>query len=231
MTFFAHSQPLPLHDARCLAISRRLPYTTAHRRRPHFVTCQGHATVCGFPYASVRANSSCESARHTPVENAPSDSPRSAPSHGKRLPPLAARVPPRCREIPAPTPALICDIGSVNLARIGQDGPLTLLCGLMTRRRRGLPSLAYPLPIEPGSCDVFELVEETALMRHAIQMAVQCLFESLASVTDDQLGGLFRHPLVYKAPPNATRMWPPRWRPRATREWSANLTGNCPGAV
>jgi hypothetical protein len=51
------------------------------------------------------------------------------------------------------------------------------------------------LPIGPGSCNVFELVEETALMRHAIEMAVQCLFESWASFTDDQLGGLFRHPL------------------------------------
>src|SRR5262249_4799733 len=94
-----------------------------------------------------------------------------------------------------PPPNLALDIRRVNLARIGQDSLLTRLFGLTTWRRRGRPSLAYPLPIVQVIRNVFDLVEDAALMRHPIQMAVERLFEPLAPVTDDQLGGLFRHPL------------------------------------
>ena len=88
-------------------------------------------------------------------------------------------------------PNLALDIESVHLARIGQDGLLMFLFGLTTRWRRALPSRAL-LPLLQVIRNVFDLVEDTALMRHPIQMAIQRLFEPLASVTDDQLGGLFR---------------------------------------
>jgi hypothetical protein len=55
--------------------------------------------------------------------------------------------------------------------------------------------------------NVFDLVENTALMRHPREMAVQCLFEPRAPVTDDQLGGLFRHPFGIQGP----HQRPPGW--------------------
>ena len=68
------------------------------------------------------------------------------------------------------------------------------LTGLSVAKRRAFVNLH----VSEGS--VFDLVEDTALMRHPIQMALQRLFEPWAPVTDDQLGGLFRHPFGVQGP-------------------------------
>src|SRR5215471_715309 len=106
-----------------------------------------------------------------------------------------------------PRPNLACHICSVNLARIGQDGPLTFLFGLTIRWPRGLPCLNQPIPVSQVIRNVFDLVEDTALMRHPIQMAVQRLCEPRAPITHDQLGGLFRHPLGVQGPHERTPSW------------------------
>jgi hypothetical protein len=43
---------------------------------------------------------------------------------------------------------------------------------------------------------IFALMEETALMRHMPQRAVEGFFKPLGPIADDQLGGLFRDPDV-----------------------------------
>src|SRR5215475_12080411 len=83
-----------------------------------------------------------------------------------------------------PPPNLAVDIGRINLTRIGEDSPLPLLFGLTAWRRRALPTLAPAPPILQVIRNVFDLVKDTALMRHPIQMDIQRLFKPLAAVTD-----------------------------------------------
>src|SRR5215813_6102866 len=99
-----------------------------------------------------------------------------------------------------PPPNLAVDIGRINLTRIGEDSPLPLLFGLTAWRRRALPTLAPAPPILQVIRNVFDLVKDTALMRHPIQMDIQRLFKPLAAVTDDQFGRVFRHPFGVQGP-------------------------------
>lgn len=92
------------------------------------------------------------------------------------------------------SPTRAGDVRGLPRAGSGSHGALALLWGGATRSRRGHTRGIDALGIREGIRHVFALVDETVLMRHPREMAVERLGQALGALTDHPWGRCFRHP-------------------------------------